>query len=682
MGCKPSTAFVAAILVLGFLVVALGLGLSVHGASGYPSSTYTISGSPQKVALAYDNHDLYVVNTDGYVTVFNPSSGSAVKNITASYPALSYPAYDNVSTDIYVANEGGSMVVIHTNNNTLGSSINIPNFLVSDVAYGNGEIFAIGSNKSTTPWTGLVMVFSPQKGKFVANITVGASPYYGAYDVTDNRLYVTNYVSNSTSVIEVATNKVVATVPVPNNPFAVEYGNGEVYVTESNSNVTAVIDTTTNTIVANVKVGNAPESVAFAQGSGDELVGVTSSGVNGTGTTSFIDPYTNEVVGSIQIPRGPEMLIYDPYVGEFFIVQGNGFLTALTVPLSLPPATSATTNSLSNTTLSTNETSSSTSTSALTNASSSTSAASSGTSSLTTTSRSSSQTTTTEGGRSGIPWTYYAVAIVIVAALGILFFAGGIPLGRKPPPKVPSVDSMPAKVKKETYTYEASMHSDATGDTGGAGHAWPDLRVTKTVTEDAIIVSTEVTGYKYDFAPQGSNAFYTNGEVVCSKVTTSTDEGDGDEGGRPPTKSEIATAYFPIAEDGFNAAKAWADSTVSREAGHAKKPPGRPPNYKVLTYNCVDYTLNLCARAGVDITSFKQSGPSTPSNLASLIRQRTCKHEWELLTVSHLGIPVSSGETITPPPTHMWVCKTCALTKPFEELTGPPPLPRPPPSPR
>ena len=206
------------------------------------------------------------------------------------------------------------------------------------------------------------------------------------------------------------------------------------------------------------------------------------------------------------------------------------------------------------------------------------------------------------------------------------------------------------------------MHSDASGHTGGAGHAWPDLRVTKTVTEDGVVVSTEVTEYEYDFAPKGSNVFYTDGEVVYSKKTKSTGEGGGNGGGQSPPEGESATAYFPITEEGFKAAKAWADSTVTRDGGHARDPPGDPPNYKVLSYNCVDYTIDLCKRAGVDVSPFETPGwPSTPSNLASKIKQTNCKHEWEEHTVYHMG----TGDGAAPPPTKIWVCKLCGLTKPY-----------------
>lgn len=206
--------------------------------------------------------------------------------------------------------------------------------------------------------------------------------------------------------------------------------------------------------------------------------------------------------------------------------------------------------------------------------------------------------------------------------------------------------------KKTTYKYEASMHSDATGHTGGAGHASADLRVTKTTTVDGQVVSTEVTEYTYDFAPEG-NVFYSSGEVVFLARTTT------DSGG--PHVVMEGNMYFPITEEGFKAAKEWADSTVTRDGGKKRVPPGNPPNYKVLSYNCVDYTLELCKRAGVDVSEFATTGwPSTPSNLVAKMgdKQNKCTHEWEVKTINING---PDGDV---QPEKIRVCKLCGLTEP------------------
>jgi YVTN family beta-propeller protein len=78
--------------------------------------------------------------------------------------------------------------------------------------------------------------------------------------------YVTNRTSAGTvSVIDTATNTVVATVGVGSFPLSVAVTpNGQrAYVTNQSSNNVSVIDTATNAVVATVPVGLAPKGVAI-----------------------------------------------------------------------------------------------------------------------------------------------------------------------------------------------------------------------------------------------------------------------------------------------------------------------------------------------------------------------------------------------------------------------------------
>jgi YVTN family beta-propeller protein len=70
--------------------------------------------------------------------------------------------------------------------------------------------------------------------------------------------YISNSGSNTVSVINTATNTVVATVSVGTNPFGVAMtpDGSRVYVTNEGSNTVSVIDTATNTVTATVPVGD------------------------------------------------------------------------------------------------------------------------------------------------------------------------------------------------------------------------------------------------------------------------------------------------------------------------------------------------------------------------------------------------------------------------------------------
>ena len=73
--------------------------------------------------------------------------------------------------------------------------------------------------------------------------------------------YVTDNGSNSVSVIDTATNTVMATVPVGNNPVgvAITPDGRYAYVANANSGTVSVIDMATNTVGATVAVGMVPK---------------------------------------------------------------------------------------------------------------------------------------------------------------------------------------------------------------------------------------------------------------------------------------------------------------------------------------------------------------------------------------------------------------------------------------
>jgi YVTN family beta-propeller protein len=106
-------------------------------------------------------------------------------------------------------------------------------------------------------------------------VPVGSFPTGVAVDPAGTRVYVTDGVSNTVSVIATATNTVVATVPVGSIPIgvAVDPAGSRVYVANNNvfsgvSSTVSVIDTATNTVVATVPVGRGPAALGLFIGPG------------------------------------------------------------------------------------------------------------------------------------------------------------------------------------------------------------------------------------------------------------------------------------------------------------------------------------------------------------------------------------------------------------------------------
>jgi YVTN family beta-propeller protein len=122
--------------------------------------------------------------------------------------------------------------------------------------------------------------------------------------------YVTNggsiFSNGTVSVIDTATNTVVATVTVGGFPagVAVTPDGKLVYVANGRSpppiGSVSVIDTATNTVVATVPVGNAPEGVAVTPDGKHAYVANAISG-----NVSVIATPTNMVVATVAVGGGP-----------------------------------------------------------------------------------------------------------------------------------------------------------------------------------------------------------------------------------------------------------------------------------------------------------------------------------------------------------------------------------------
>ncbi|HSE16176.1 MAG TPA: beta-propeller fold lactonase family protein [Pyrinomonadaceae bacterium] len=88
----------------------------------------------------------------------------------------------------------------------------------------------------------------------------------GRIDITPDGAfaYVANSFFNLVSMIDIATNTVIATVAVVTPVGIASTPNGAfVYVTNRDSNTVSVIDTTTNIVVAIIRVGDSPFAIAF-----------------------------------------------------------------------------------------------------------------------------------------------------------------------------------------------------------------------------------------------------------------------------------------------------------------------------------------------------------------------------------------------------------------------------------
>jgi YVTN family beta-propeller protein len=112
------------------------------------------------------------------------------------------------------------------------------------------------ANRGADPNPGHITVFDGETGRAIKNIPVDVSPYDLQFNPDGTMLYVSNWGSDSISVIDVAAGKVVATVGTGRNPNDLELGaDGRLYVSNGNENTVTVIDTKKRRAIETINVG-------------------------------------------------------------------------------------------------------------------------------------------------------------------------------------------------------------------------------------------------------------------------------------------------------------------------------------------------------------------------------------------------------------------------------------------
>ena len=179
----------------------------------------------------------------------------------------------------------------------------------------------------TNQTTSTVSVVDPATNAIIATIPVGPGPEGIAVTPDGSKVYVANSFSDTVSVIDTATNTVVATVTVGSGPvgIAVSPDGSQVYVTNSHSGTVSVIDTATDTVINTIPVGFAPQSVVFSPDGATAYVANRDSG-----TVSVISTATGTVTSTIPVPGGtPRGVVVSPDGSTLYVPDATDTVSVI-----------------------------------------------------------------------------------------------------------------------------------------------------------------------------------------------------------------------------------------------------------------------------------------------------------------------------------------------------------------
>lgn len=172
------------------------------------------------------------------------------------------------------------------------------------------------ANRGTQRMTsGHVVAFDTNTGDRIAEITVEVAPYDIVIDRSASRMFVSNWASKSVSAVDLATNKVVATIAVGNNPNDMVLGSdGRLFVACSNENSVYVIDTKRLRAVERIStamhrrapVGSTPNALALDPT--NKFLFVANADNNNVAVVHVGEPEESNVMGFIPTTWYPSAL--------------------------------------------------------------------------------------------------------------------------------------------------------------------------------------------------------------------------------------------------------------------------------------------------------------------------------------------------------------------------------------
>ena len=297
-----------------------GFEISLNAATGYIGSLSIANtgGTISKTTIyVRSSSSASPGSISGSVVLSSP--GTANVDVPVSGVVNFLPAISPVSNQIFVNGTRTTGVVFNTDGYTVNWLNDTPGIGLASSGTGNIAPFT-AVNTGTT--------------NIVATIT--ATP------VPTGFAYVACYKSNTVNVVNTATNAVVATIPVGENPFAVAVSpnNNLVYVANTDSNSISVIDCTSNKVIAVIPVGTNPFSITISPdgsrayityGEEDAIVTVINT-LNNTVIRNVTVSSGN--YGAAISPDGSLLYVVNNVSSNVLVINTTSFATVATIPLS------------------------------------------------------------------------------------------------------------------------------------------------------------------------------------------------------------------------------------------------------------------------------------------------------------------------------------------------------------
>jgi YVTN family beta-propeller protein len=201
----------------------------------------------------------------------------------------------------------------------------------SGVAYLPSRHWLYAANRGTGTGPSNVVVFDAKTYQIVTRIPIEVSPYQLVMAPDERHLFVSNWSSNSVSVIDTSTNQVIRTLQVGKNPNDMKLSaDGRLFVACSNDNTVYVIDTHTlevieqlsTTLTPHAPEGSTPD--ALAVDNEHKLLYIANADNNSIAVADIANRVHTAVVGFIPTGWYPSALVLTEHASSLYIGNAKG----------------------------------------------------------------------------------------------------------------------------------------------------------------------------------------------------------------------------------------------------------------------------------------------------------------------------------------------------------------------
>jgi serine/threonine-protein kinase len=166
----------------------------------------------------------------------------------------------------------------------------------------------------------VVDVIDTASRKLVGHITVPWDPHWVAY-AKDGRIYTTDHMSATVTVVNAATHSIITDIPVGETPHseALSPDGSRLAVTSYAGNEVFLINTATDQMIAQIPVGKEPVGIAYSR-DGKYLYTVNTD----ANSVTVIGTADNRVIGTVSTGKGPTSISLLPDGRQAYVTDDNG----------------------------------------------------------------------------------------------------------------------------------------------------------------------------------------------------------------------------------------------------------------------------------------------------------------------------------------------------------------------